>query len=268
MSVLEARRTLSPLQFVSTYNNIYREYNALLQSIPKRKKLFIVSNTYFHLNESLLCITNLSNHLPNNTSTQVMLFWQNFHQLMELMQKIQDDLFWINLVKPQKEKRMLQLEELLKKEIALLVGVARKMDEEYTVNLSRIYIPSKVKDVIFLEKLQELTKLTIGHVSHLPQVYQYSLKFPLIEYAGAAFKCAYDANNILLCDEDSLRQRAVLFDKSLDYLESYEQKLFILFSATNDYCNAMDINHWSYLLSETVKLIKAIKKSDRQRIKK
>ena len=254
MSVLKNERKTSVHQFKVNYFGIKQSINHIINKIPNRRKKFIP----YELNKTLYEFQHVLTMMDTQqryASTDIRI--QNCKNAINLLYTLPKYIFRILMLCEAEisSNFVTELETKLRKDN--IKAIRRKI---------KLYDRRKVQDVIYLEKIKKLYRMTMAKIIHLPNEDFYFIKEPLYESIVNTFYYAYKTNSVFPDTIVNIKKRRAYLNHALAYLESYENELFNLFIFINYSDNI--IGEFSKDLIECNKLLKSIIKSDTNKAKK
>lgn len=265
MSVLKNERKTSAHQFKVNYFGIKQSINHIVNKIPNRRKKFIpyeLNKTLYEFQHVLIMMDTQQRY----ASTEVRI--QNCKNAINLLYTLPKYIFQILMLCEAEisSNFVTELETKLNNEAILLYEKLRKDNIKAIRRKIKLYDRRKVQDVIYLEKIKKLYRMTMAKIIHLPNEDFYFIKEPLYESIVNTFYYAYKTNSVFPDTIANIKKRRAYLNHALAYLESYENELFNLFVFIN-YRDDV-IGEFSKDLIECNKLLKSIIKSDTNKAKK
>lgn len=262
MSVLRSKRNLAPTEFENAFANLYHYSIEQTTKISKRKHKWLCTNIDRCMNElyrDLMWINESYN--PNKTVMQQdkMAVAQNAANKLNLLAK---PLIVLWNIEGYDMKHMTTWYNQINIVLLLLNKMhdGKKVDNQIMV-LDKVAI-NKMK---FLKNMSELHRYTYGKVIHAKSAYDSTHGSLLIQLVDDAFYNICLANKTMPKTKSEYEDRRKLISNAISDLKQMNRSLTFYFNLMQ-YSERVMIE-WSEMLSEELKMLYGLQKSDKKRFK-
>lgn len=263
MSVLARNRKLASTEFEMNCARLVKLTVRRADNIPNRYKKFIkprlcgmVTAAYHD------CI--MANECERRTEAgkqeRVKLMDHSIRKLLRMQKPLL--VYWSLF--DTKEGGIKEWVELINKEIALLNGAAGYTMEVRPVPMIQIF--NLHSDAIFVMKMRNLHKFTYQKICKVPLEYKDHLSDEILRFADDALYYTMQGNSSIPTNKAQYEVRDKRFRRAIDNLNGMQRPLYALWNVMEYSENTMD--EWAGIINETLKLLQAVRKSDRERFGK
>ena len=276
IAVRANERRLSELEYENTYFKLYQYLADRTKRIPSRYQQILGAGFNNALNDVFDEIINLSSFdAQKRTCADRYRVCQS--ALIKLEEVIKHSyLFWDlsqkdNGIKYVSSKSREFWASRINSEIALIEGVMKKCNKPR--NVQEAYIPitmipftqTKIKDVIFLEKISTLECTVYRIAAQASKRFQDAALSAMLNHSREAFYYAYTGNGIYAIDDNALyKKRVDMFSKAITHLYACERFVRLLYNSSVISGNDLKIVNES--ITDSIKILKTIRERDSNHI--
>ena len=239
MSVRVNDRHLSDIEYENTFSIFNQYISNKLRNLPKRYRHFLGEPFNNILNEIYEDIMKISSDRKN--------------EIKFIKQKSRE--FWT---------------ESLNKEIGLLSGVIKKCNgykkNGVEVSFMKSFTYTQIKEIVFLNKLAQLQRIVYKIAIQTSKDYKDAQVEMLVKLSRSAFYNAVEGNAVFIEDETSYKKRKRLFSDAIGDLYAMSRPIREL--SCFDMISEKDLEEMCNLITDSIRLIRAIKNSDEEKYTK
>lgn len=276
MAIRKNERRTSAIEYENTYTKVYRYISDRVKRLPRRHMHYLgepINRTLNEIYEKVMRCTDLYLHDKGKSAERHRLcsdILKDFETLAGLSY-----MYWNlsgdnrNEIKFAEKKQREFWAGQVNKEISLIIGVmkkcsrGRKHTEEETIVVMVPYTKSWIKDVTFLEMLSELQIVIYRRAIAMGNEYRDAQIEMLVKLSRDAFYNALEGNTTIAEDEASYKKRDRYFREALNNLYAMNRPVREL--AFADIFPEKELEKICCLVTDATKILKAIRKSDKER---
>lgn len=260
MAVLRSKRKIAQTEFENTFTKLYQFSMRHTTAVPKRRKKWLCRNIDDRMNLIYKDIMAM-NDCYNPDATQKAKYIEDLneaciHRLVELEKPLM--VLWN--VQSAETKHMAAWVELLNREIFLL-----NLMRESKVSVPEMAILDwrAVNSVKFLKNMSELHRYTHSKVTNANMDYDATQGSLLIELVNDAFYYLILANKKIPTTRKQYENRRDNISRSISCLKALNREMLFYFNLMQYSERVM--NEWTSMLTQEIKMLSALQKSDRER---
>lgn len=277
MSVRVNDRHLSDIEYENTFSIFNQYISNKLRNLPKRYRHFLGKPFNETLNEIYGDIIKMTTLYLNGKSTSVERYRLGISILKKLdsikslsytMWNLSSDRK--NEIKYIKESSRKFWVDSLNKEVGLLVGVIKKCNgykkNGVEVSFMKSFTYTQIKEIVFLNKLAQLQRIVYKIAIQTSKDYKDAQVEMLVKLSRSAFYNAVEGNAVFIEDETSYKKRKRLFSDAIGDLYAMSRPIREL--SCFDMISEKDLEEMCNLITDSIRLIRAIKNSDEEKYTK
>lgn len=270
MAVLKNNRTLSQYQYEWDFNKMYEYFRVQLKKVPKRRIPWVSDPLTTILRQVHSDIMELS---TGYVSSQKRAQWKHDLILKALKNlaalQMPLDNFW-NIMQSDEHHRKTWC-EYINKEIALLHGmliVNSQYSEEDEKEVKQItyYKTSDINNAKFLCNMRELHRYSHTKVIHAKKDFDGFESSTIVSLVNDAWYQCVSANRKIPTTKQEVISRQKHISNAISDLHKMNRPMLSLFILM-DY-SEREMREWADLLTEQIRLLYALQKSDKKRFGK
>lgn len=261
MAVLRSKRNISRYEFEHTFHELYELSRNNTTKIATRRKKWLTQNIDYIMNRAANFIMSANTNYfeeglrdPNRLKLM--------EQAKECLISLEKPLIVLWNVEKYPFDKMAIWVSLINKEIALLSGFNRNYMKAITKNIS-VLDWNKIRSTKFLSNMCELHRYTHGKVVHTKRIYDDNDAVLLIEFVNEALYQLIKANEKIPENKSEYLKRKECISEAISCLRKMNRPMIFYFNLMQYSENTM--RTWSKLLSEELKMLYALQKSDSKR---
>lgn len=277
MSVRVNDRHLSDIEYENTFSIFNQYISNKLRNLPKRYRHFLgepFNDILNEIYEDIMKMTSL--YLDGKPSSieryrlgvGILKKFEIVKSLSYTMWNLSSDRK--NEIKFIKQKSREFWAELLNKEICLLSGVIKKCNgykkNGVEVSFMKSFTYTQIKEIVFLNKLAQLQRIAYKVAIQTSKDYKDAQVEMLVKLSRSAFYNAVEANAVFIEDETSYKKRKRLFSDAIGDLYAMSRPIREL--SCFDMISEKDLEEMCNLITDSIRLIRAIKNSDEDKFTK
>lgn len=277
MSVRVNDRHLSDIEYENTFSIFNKYISDKLRHLPKRYRHFLGKPFNETLNEIYGDIIKMTTLYLNDKSTSVERYRLGISILKKLNSiKSLSYTMWNlssdrkNEIKYIKESSRKFWVDSLNKEVGLLVGVIKKCNgykkNGVEVSFMKSFTYTQIKEIVFLNKLAQLQRIVYKIAIQTSKDYKDAQVEMLVKLSRSAFYNAVEGNAVFIEDETSYKKRKRLFSDAIGDLYAMSRPIREL--SCFDMISEKDLEEMCNLITDSIRLIRAIKNSDEEKYTK
>ena len=277
MSVRVNDRHLSDIEYENTFSIFNKYISDKLRHLPKRYRHFLGKPFNETLNEIYGDIIKMTTLYLNGKSTSVERYRLGISILKKLdsikslsytMWNLSSDRK--NEIKYIKESSRKFWVDSINKEVGLLVGVIKKCNgykkNGVEVSFMKSFTYTQIKEIVFLNKLAQLQRIVYKIAIQTSKDYKDAQVEMLVKLSRSAFYNAVEGNAVFIEDETSYKKRKRLFSDAIGDLYAMSRPIREL--SCFDMISEKDLEEMCNLITDSIRLIRAIKNSDEEKYTK
>lgn len=277
MSVRVNDRHLSDIEYENTFSIFNKYISDKLRHLPKRYRHFLGKPFNETLNEIYGDIIKMTTLYLNGKSTSVERYrlgisilekFDSIKSLSYTMWNLSSDRK--NEIKYIKESSRKFWVDSINKEVGLLVGVIKKCNgykkNGVEVSFMKSFTYTQIKEIVFLNKLAQLQRIVYKIAIQTSKDYKDAQVEMLVKLSRSAFYNAVEGNAVFIEDETSYKKRKRLFSDAIGDLYAMSRPIREL--SCFDMISEKDLEEMCNLITDSIRLIRAIKNSDEEKYTK
>lgn len=277
MSVRVNDRHLSDIEYENTFSIFNQYISNKLRNLPKRYRHFLgepFNNILNEIYEDIMKMTSL--YLDGKpTSIERYRLGIGILKKIEIVKSLSYTMWNLssdrkNEIKFIKQKSREFWTESLNKEIGLLSGVIKKCNgykkNGVEVSFMKSFTYTQIKEIVFLNKLAQLQRIVYKIAIQTSKDYKYAQVEMLVKLSRSAFYNAVEGNAVFIEDETSYKKRKRLFSDAIGDLYAMSRPIREL--SCFDMISEKDLEEMCNLITDSIRLIGAIKNSDEEKYTK
>lgn len=277
MSVRVNDRHLSDIEYENTFSIFNQYISNKLRNLPKRYRHFLgepFNNILNEIYEDIMKMTSL--YLDGKpTSIERYRLGIGILKKIEIVKSLSYTMWNLssdrkNEIKFIKQKSREFWTESLNKEIGLLSGVIKKCNgykkNGVEVSFMKSFTYTQIKEIVFLNKLAQLQRIVYKIAIQTSKDYKDAQVEMLVKLSRSAFYNAVEGNAVFIEDETSYKKRKRLFSDAIGDLYAMSRPIREL--SCFDMISEKDLEEMCNLITDSIRLIRAIKNSDEDKFTK
>lgn len=277
MSVRVNDRHLSDIEYENTFSIFNQYISNKLRNLPKRYRHFLgepFNNILNEIYEDIIKMTSL--YLDGKpTSIERYRLGIGILKKIEIVKSLSYTMWNLssdrkNEIKFIKQKSREFWTESLNKEIGLLSGVIKKCNgykkNGVEVSFMKSFTYTQIKEIVFLNKLAQLQRIVYKIAIQTSKDYKDAQVEMLVKLSRSAFYNAVEGNAVFIEDETSYKKRKRLFSDAIGDLYAMSRPIREL--SCFDMISEKDLEEMCNLITDSIRLIRAIKNSDEEKYTK
>lgn len=258
MSVIRSKRNIANTEYEDYFTKLYHFSEEQTSRVSKRRKKWLCKEINDLMNESYNLIMEVNENTFHRMCDEVSAK-ANIKSVLFNLYRLQRPLYILWNVEGTESKKMAAWCKYLQDECELLIKMT-DLNYEYKF---RILDHKAIEKVQFLKNMSELHRFIHGKVVNAPCKYDDSSGQLLINLVDSAFFSVVKANiKIPETHNEYVKREKCIARAISDLYKLQRQSLF--------YCNLMQysdnvLREWSNYISTEIKLLNALKKSDKKR---
>lgn len=277
MSVRVNDRHLSDIEYENTFSIFNQYISNKLRNLPKRYRRFLgepFNNILNEIYEDIMKMTSL--YLDGKpTSIERYRLGIGILKKIEIVKSLSYTMWNLssdrkNEIKFIKQKSREFWTESLNKEIGLLSGVIKKCNgykkSGVEVSFMKSFTYTQIKEIVFLSKLAQLQRIVYKIAIQTSKDYKDAQVEMLVKLSRSAFYNAVEGNAVFIEDETSYKKRKRLFSDAIGDLYAMSRPIREL--SCFDMISEKDLEEMCNLITDSIRLIRAIKNSDEEKYTK
>ena len=277
MSVRVNDRHLSDIEYENTFSIFNQYISNKLRNLPKRYRHFLgepFNNILNEIYEDIMKMTSL--YLDGKpTSIERYRLGIGILKKIEIVKSLSYTMWNLssdrkNEIKFIKQKSREFWTESLNKEIGLLSGVIKKCNgykkNGVEVSFMKSFTYTQIKEIVFLNKLAQLQRIVYKIAIQTSKDYKDAQVEMLVKLSRSAFYNAVEGNAVFIEDETSYKKRKRLFSDAIGDLYAMNRPIREL--SCFDMISEKDLEEMCNLITDSIRLIRAIKNSDEEKYTK
>ena len=277
MSVRVNDRHLSDIEYENTFSIFNQYISNKLRNLPKRYRHFLgepFNNILNEIYEDIMKMTSL--YLDGKpTSIERYRLGIGILKKIEIVKSLSYTMWNLssdrkNEIKFIEQKSREFWTESLNKEIGLLSGVIKKCNgykkNGVEVSFMKSFTYTQIKEIVFLNKLAQLQRIVYKIAIQTSKDYKDAQVEMLVKLSRSAFYNAVEGNAVFIEDETSYKKRKRLFSDAIGDLYAMSRPIREL--SCFDMISEKDLEEMCNLITDSIRLIRAIKNSDEEKYTK
>ena len=277
MSVRVNDRHLSDIEYENTFSIFNQYISNKLRNLPKRYRHFLgepFNNILNEIYEDIMKMTSL--YLDGKpTSIERYRLGIGILKKIEIVKSLSYTMWNLssdrkNEIKFIKQKSREFWTESLNKEIGLLSGVIKKCNgykkNGVEVSFMKSFTYTQIREIVFLNKLAQLQRIVYKIAIQTSKDYKDAQVEMLVKLSRSAFYNAVEGNAVFIEDETSYKKRKRLFSDAIGDLYAMSRPIREL--SCFDMISEKDLEEMCNLITDSIRLIRAIKNSDEEKYTK
>ena len=261
MSVLRSKRKIAFSEFERQMAIICRYTSDRLNSVPSRYRKFLYPKVYNPMNAAYTNLI-LANEQSARTQKGIEKRAIYFNVALKYVLSMQKPMLSLWNTIDVKEESCKQWADMFNREIALILGAAKKQE----VCKMFVALPkSKIQKLAFLNNMAELHKFTYQKIGHAPEYCKDLLSCKIADFIDAALYCIVMANHKIPETKAEAEKRLEYIQGAIDNLNGMQRPLLALWNIMDYSEKVMD--DWAGLLSDEIRILEGLKKADNNRYK-
>lgn len=267
MSVLKNKRSISKYEYEHSFNIMYQYFKNQLIKTPIRRQKWIYPELTRILRESHMLIMELSTGYVDYKERDEWKYNLIKNALYKI-QEFQNPLYSYWVVMNTDEKHRETWCEHINKEIALLLGMLKsnscyKESDELGIKFIMYYKNSMIENAKFLSNMRDLLRFSHSKIIHVKKDFDGFESASIINLVGDAWYHCISANQKIPENAEEYKTRKKHISSAISCLHKLNRPMLSLFITVGYSENIM--REWSNLLTEEIKLLLSIQKSDKKR---
>ncbi len=276
MSVKKNDRHLSCLEYENTFTKIYNLLIRRIEKIPIRYNLHLsipFQNVLNDIYKNIMELSNIYLHFVRWGIDRYRLCNKILNMFDSLISFVYT--YWNlsckkNGIKYLNYRKRQTMADYINKEITLIEGIMKKcnVDKSIAVHIPHIkaYDNKSIGHVVFLKNLKDLQCIIYKCAIRSNKKIRDAQFEILVELSRDAFYYAKTGNDILVSDDKTYKNRSKNITKSLDALYSMNRPVREL--AYAEKLSEKELEKICRLISESIKILNSIRKSEREKYEK
>lgn len=260
MSVIRSKRHISQFEYENTFTNLYQFSAEQTSKIPKRKNKWLCTDIDGIMNNAYNLIMEINEGYFSTEDKEESISKLINHTLDYLL-KLEKPLLILWSVQKYKTKTMVAWSNLVCDEINLLY----KMIDKKAKYRMKILDYNAINKASFLKNMSSFHAYVYGKVINAPMKYDNSSGALLIRLVDDAFYHIIEANKKIPSNQKELKEREEHISKSISALRKMQRQTLFYFNLMRYSENVLQ--EWTDYLTQELKLLYALKKSDAERFK-
>ena len=248
MSVIRSKRHISKFEYENTFTKLYQFSAEQTSKISKRRKKWLCTDI---------------DEIMNNAYNLIMEMNEGYFETdkEENISELEKPLLILWSVQKYKTKTMVTWSNLVCDEINLLY----KMIDKKAKYRMKILDYNAINKASFLKNMSDFHAYVYGKVINAPMKYDNSSGALLIRLVDDAFYHIIEANKKIPSNQKELKEREEHISKSISALRKMQRQTLFYFNLMRYSENVL--REWTDYLTQELKLLYALKKSDAERFK-
>ena len=263
MAVLKNDRNISECEYERTFKYLYKLTSDNIAKVPKRKHKTICDIITKYMNAifyDILSITEVCGKSVTAKSEKDILIKRSIKRLRKMEEPLL--VFW-NIEKYPEDK-MKRWATLIDTEVSLLSKMLEK-GESVVVDMNNMMTINwqQIRRANFMENMSTLHKVVHSKACHLPNMYFDTSTQILLKCVDDAWYSLLKANQRMPKTKADYETRRKLISEAISNLYKLQRPLATFFNIMGYSENT--INYISKLLTDEIKMLQTLQKSDRER---
>ena len=259
MAVLRSQRQVSKTEFENTFSVLFRQTREYTLAVPRRRQRWLCTEINRHINEAYRAVIEANEYFSVNKAHQIE---QKKHMAAEAINHLYEldkPLAVMCNVQRFETDKMARWVELINREISLLCSVG---DCEKRGGIM-ILDWQVINSANFLKNMSDLHRYTHGKVAGAKIAYDGTEGALLISAVDDAWYCLIKANQKVPTTRKEYEKRRENISQAIMRLREMQRYLLSYFNLMH-YSERV-INEWCQMLTDELRLLFAIQKSDKNR---
>ena len=249
---------MSKTEFENSFRFLYEHSTKQLEKIPKRKQYWLSTSIEGILNDIYLMIMELNEEIYRKHDDE--LSEDEVQMFKEIAIKLHD-----------LEKPLIVLWNIEDYEMKKMVSWVKLLQKEFDVVIEKAAIKSnykfmildwnRIKEVEFLRNLSVLHKYIHSKVINAPRKYDSNVGNIMIKLIDDTLYLVYSANSKKPTTKKEYEKRKKCLDKAINNLYAMQRPMLSYFNLVG--YNEATYNEWSKMLTDELKLLQGLRKSDK-----
>lgn len=260
MAVLRSKRQIAKTEFENTFANLYQFTMSQTVAVPKRRRKWLCKELNKIMNLLYREIVEINDYYHPERSKKIEHVDQTIESAISHLYALEKPLMVMWNVQRYKTDKIARWAELINREIFLLNKI-HKCDERTD---SVMILDWRAIDAAeFLKNMSELHRYTHSKVANAKMDYDDTAGALLVCTVDDAFYCLIQANKRIPTTRKQYEKRREYISQAITCLKELNRHLLSYFNLMQYSERVM--NEWSLLLTQELKLLFAIQKSDKKR---
>ena len=259
MSVLRSRRGVAYSEFERNMQNIHRDLENRMHSMPARYKKHVCDKLYGPMNLAYNALI-IADEQKGGSQAAKDKRQRYFKRAVYYLMQMEKPLMCFYNVRNISEAGAKQLEKMLNREIALIWGVTHWEEEKPVFH---ILSKEKFQRLAFLGKMSQLHKYTIQKTAHAPNDAFDSLSTRINDFATNALYDVVMANIKQPETKEEARIRDEWLKDAIDNLNAMQRPMVGLWNIMQYSEKIMD--EWAGMIEEEIRILTGLREADRKR---
>lgn len=259
MSVIRSKRHISKFEYENTFTKLYQFSAEQTSRISKRRKKWLCTDIDEIMNNAYNLIMEMNEGYFESDKEENIAELVNM--ALDYLLKLEKPLLILWSVQKYKTKTMVTWSNLVCDEINLLY----KMIDKKANYRMKILDYNAINKASFLKNMSDFHSYVYGKVINAPMKYDNSSGALLIRLVDDAFYHLIEANKKIPSNQRELKEREEHLSKSISALRKMQRQTLFYFNLMRYSENVLQ--EWTDYLTQELKLLYALKKSDAERFK-
>lgn len=269
MAVLKNKRGVSQYEYEHTFNAMYEYFRVQLNKVPIRRKKWVsepITTILRNIHANIMELSTGFVQYDKRAEYRHNIIIQILHDFA----KLQKPLYTYWAVIGTDLKHIETWCELINKEIALLSGMLQHSpcytaDDDLVIQYMMYYKREDIENVQFLSNMRNLLLYSHGKVIHAQKQFNGFESDMIIELVDNAWYHCLEANKKIPKTKSEYNQRCSHLSQAISNLRKLNRPMLSFFIMIGYSERVM--REWADLLSEELRLIYALQKSDKRRFR-
>lgn len=263
MSVYVSRQKVAYSEFEFQLIRICNKIDERAKSLPSRYKKYLNPKLYGPMNQAYrACIR--ANETYSRTADGLKKRNGYIVEAIKAVYALQEPLLALWNIKQAKEGGMVELRDMMNREIALLYGVLKMETPTQKIEILPI---RKMERLTFLGKMGELHRYSYQKIGHAPEscfIYQSQ---NIQSFVDAALADVVLANRKEPESRDELEKRTKHLKSAVANLNGLQTPLLSFWNVNFQSISENVMDEWAGMINEEIALLEGLMKSDEKRFK-
>ena len=260
MSVLKSKRTLSKHEYVRVFGELYDYTSVKLAKVPKRKQRWICEPISHQMNEIYKYIMILDSEYYNY-GIKLKDKPNQSRYLVKKILRLQKHLIALWNIEKYKTKDMVHWCEIINQELQHITKLGCIQLEEHECMFILDY--KSINEADFVKNMCNLHRMIYTKTMSLPEYVRNTSGSLLMELADEALYCICNANRFVPNTKSRAKYRTKNIDTAIECIKQMQQPMMSLFNIMR--YSEQTMLDMSRMLNKEMRLLKGVKKSDKQR---
>lgn len=263
MSVLKNKRKIARTEYENTFSKLYQYSMTQTIKVPKRRKKWLCPNIDNTMNEVYRSLMAVTDSYFSTKTEKYKYASAKATNCIKKLNSLEKPLMILWNVQKYETKKMQTWSDQIKMEVGLLNNMIESENIECTVSILDNY---SINKALFLKNMSALHRYTHGKVTNATNLYDDTEGFILISLVDDAFYELMLANKKIPETKEEYEQRKQHISNAITYLKNMNRPMLFYFNLMQ-YSERVMVE-WAKMLSEELKMLYSVQKSDRERFGK